>query len=64
MKHCPLPLYDFSIVEKSLVDILLTSKSSEWGYIVEVSLTIPEELHDFFADYPLPPLMKKWTSVQ
>ena len=55
MKHCPLPLKDFSIVEKSLADILLTSETSEWGYIVEVNLTIPEELHDFFADYPLAP---------
>ena len=55
MKHCPLPLNDFSIVEKSLADILLTSETSEWGYIVEVNLTIPEELHDFFADYPLAP---------
>ena len=55
MKNCPLPLNDFSIVEKSLTDILLTSEISEWGYIVEVNLTIPEELHDFFADYPLAP---------
>ena len=53
MKHCPLPLNDFSIVEKSLPDILLTSETSEWGYIVEVNLTIPEELHDFLTDYPL-----------
>ena len=55
MKHCSLPLNDFSIVEKSLADILLTSETSEWSYIVEVNLTIPEELHDFFADYPLAP---------
>ena len=50
MKHCPLQLNDFSIVENSLADILLTSETTEWGYIVEVNLTIPEELHDFFAD--------------
>ena len=55
LKHCLLPLNDFSIVQKSLADILLTSEISEWGYIVEVNLTIPEELHDFFADYPLAP---------
>ena len=55
MKLCPLPLNDFSIVEKSLADILLTSETSEWGYIVEVNLTIPEELHDFYADYPVAP---------
>ena len=50
-----MPLNGFSIVEKSLADILLTSETSEWGYIVEANLTIPEELHDFFADYPLAP---------
>ena len=55
MKNCPLPINDFSIVQKSLADILLTSETSEWGYIVEVNLTIPEEFHDFFADYPLAP---------
>ena len=43
MKHCPLPFNDFSIVEKRLEDILLTSETSGWDYIVEVSLTIPEE---------------------
>ena len=50
MKHCTLPLNNFSIVEKSLADILLLSEISEWLYIVGVNLTIPEELHDFFAD--------------
>ena len=55
MKHCPLPLNYFSIVEKRLEDILLTSETSEWGYIVEVDLTKPEDLHNFFADYPVVP---------
>ena len=55
MKHCPLPLNGFSIVEKNLEDILLTSETSELGYIVEPNLTKPEELHDYFADYPLAP---------
>ena len=50
MKHCTLPLNNFSIVEKSLADVLLLSEISEWLYIVGVNLTIPEELHDFFAD--------------
>ena len=35
-KHCALPLSDFSIVEKILEDIQLTSETLEWGYIVEV----------------------------
>ena len=58
LKHCPLPLNEFSIIEKSLTGTLLTSETSEWGYIVEVNLTIPEELHDFFADYPLTPSLE------
>ena len=29
--------------------------SSEWGYILEVDLSIPEELQDYFADHPLAP---------
>ena len=48
IKHSPLPLKDFSIF--CLEDILLTSETSEWGYWIEVSVIIPEECHDFFAD--------------
>ena len=55
MKQCLLPLSNFSIVEKSLADKMFTSETSEPDYIVEVNLTIFEELHDFFADYPLAP---------
>ena len=44
MKHCPLPIKDFSIAEESLEYILQTDDSSEWGYILEVDLSIPEEL--------------------
>ena len=58
MKHCPLPLNNFSIVEKRLEDIVLTGETSEWGYIVEVNLTILEELHEFFADYKLAPSLE------
>ena len=31
MKHCRLTMNDFSIVEKSLEDILKTEDNSEWG---------------------------------
>ena len=55
MKHYPLPIKYFSIVEESLEYILQTDDKSEWGYILEVDLSIPEELQDYFADYPLAP---------
>ena len=56
MKHCPLPIKEFSIVEESLEYILQTDDSSEWGYILEVDLSsIPQKLQDYFADYPLAP---------
>ena len=32
-----------------------TDDNFEWGYILEVDLSIPEELQDHFADYPLAP---------
>ena len=51
----PLPIKDFSIVEESLEYILQTDDNFEWGYILEVDLSIPEELQDHFADYPLAP---------
>ena len=46
---------DFSIAEESLEDFLKTVDNSEWGYILEVDLSITEELQDYFADYPLSP---------
>ena len=55
MKHCPLPIKGFSIFEERLEYILQTDDSSEWGYILEVDLSIPEELQEYFADYPLAP---------
>ena len=55
MKHCPLPIKGSSIVEESLEYILQTDDNSEWGYLLEVDLSIPEELQDYFADYPLAP---------
>ena len=35
-----------------------TDDKSEWGYILEVDLSIPEELQDYFADYPLAPSLE------
>ena len=55
MKHCPLPINEFSIVEESLEDILKTEDNSERRYILEFGLSIPKDFQDFFADYPLAP---------
>ena len=44
IKHCPLTIKDFSIVEESLENILQTDDNSEWGYNLEVDLSISEEL--------------------
>ena len=41
------------MVEKRLEDIVLTSETSNWRCIVEITLTIPVEFNHFFADYPL-----------
>ena len=53
-----LPMNDFSIVEESLEDILKTEDNSEWGYILEVDLSIPEELQNYFAEYALAPSLE------
>ena len=50
MKHGPLPIKGFSIVEESLEYILQTDDNCEWGYILEMDLSISEELQDYFAD--------------
>ena len=55
MKHCPLPMNDFSIVVESFEGFLKTEGDTEWGYVLEVDLSIPEEIQDYFADYPLAP---------
>ena len=37
---------DFSIAEERHEDILKHEDNSEWGYIFEVDLSIPEEFQD------------------
>ena len=47
MLHYPLPLKDFEIVEEiSLDEILNTDDEGDIGYIVEVDLHYPDDLHD------------------
>ena len=54
----PLPLNDFVLVEKTLPQILMTIQDSQLGYIVECDLEIPEDLHGYFQDFPIPPTKK------
>ena len=54
MQNYSLPLNDFKWADDS-VDIpklLLTEEDSEWGYLAEVDIEFPDELHDYFKDYP------------
>ena len=32
-----------------------TEEDSEWGYIDEIDLEFPDEVHDYFKGYPLAP---------
>ena len=75
MEKYPLPLGDFESfentwdekAEKELIELVLnTPVDSETGYILEVDLEYPEELHDLHADFPLAPeklkIEKEWIS--
>ncbi len=51
-----LPLKDFKFNENvTIQEILSTPADSPIGFIVEVDLLYPEELHDKHRDYPLAP---------
>ena len=57
LQNYSLPLNDFKWADDS-VDIpklLLTEEDSEWSYLVEVDIAFPDELHDYFKDYPPAP---------
>ena len=54
MLHYPLPLKDFELVDDiSLDEILQTEDEGDIGFMVEVDLEYPDELHDKHADYLL-----------
>ena len=56
MLHYPLPLKYFELVDDiSLDEILQTEDERDIGFLVEVDLEYPDELHDKHADYPLVP---------
>jgi hypothetical protein len=50
-----LPESNFNFVDKELSEILSTDDDDNHGYIVEVDLHYPKELHDLHNDYPLAP---------
>ena len=51
----PLPYGGFQWSTATLDDILQTPPSHDTGYIVEVDLDVPEDLHDKMNHYPLAP---------
>ncbi len=56
MEKQALPFNLFSInTSVSLDEILLTGDNAQYGFIVEVDLHYPSELHDSHRDYPLAP---------
>ena len=51
-----LPIGDFTFLAEDEVasfDLNATTKSDDYGYILEVDLKYPEHLHDSHSDYPL-----------
>ena len=64
-----LPYADFKWVkniDKTKQKIMQINKDSSTGYILEVDLEYPQELHDIHNDYPLAPekinIPKEWLS--
>ena len=52
----PLPVSDFKWVEDlTSLDVMTVSDDAEIGYMLEVDLEYPSELHDLHSDYPLAP---------
>ena len=52
----PLPICDFKWVEDfTSLDVMSVADDGEMGYILEVDLEYPKELHDLYNDYPLAP---------
>ena len=52
-----LPIGDFIFLpeyEVASFDLNSTTKSDDYGDILEVDLKYPEHLHDFHSDYPSP----------
>lgn len=48
-----LPRSNFEWVSKNVGEILETADDAQHGYLIEVDLKYPKELHDIHNDYPL-----------
>lgn len=58
----PLPVGDFKWkTDVEDFEVMTTADDADIGYILEVDLGYPEELHDLHSDYPLAPEKKKIT---
>ncbi|XP_033110636.1 uncharacterized protein LOC117111748 [Anneissia japonica] len=52
----PLPVSDFRWIDPGEYKMVLkTPADGDKGYVLEVDLEVPKELHDLFGDYPLAP---------
>ena len=61
----PLPTREFDwLTDQEIADLDVTdvADDNEQGYILEVDLQYPSELHDFHNDYPLAPEKMKISS--
>ena len=48
----PLPFKNLQFSDVDIDTVLNTSDESETGYIIEVDLTFPEEIHDKLKEFP------------
>ena len=56
MEKYPLPLNSFELVlDITLEHILETGSDSNMGYVVEVDIEYPPDLHEIHSDFPLAP---------
>ena len=67
MEKYPLPLNNFELVlDITLEHILETGSDSNMGYVVEVDLEYPPNLHEIHSDFPLAPtreiIQEDWLS--
>ena len=55
----PLPYADFRWIEDANFDVMSVTRDSAVGYILEVDLAYPRELHDVHADLPFCPTRER-----